>query len=502
MVWKEVPNDKYFIIEYTIYNRSTAILDNFHVGLFADWDISDSGQSDRAGWFEDTSLGYVFNLDTIENNPVLSGIQCLTGSPQYFAIDNDESIENNPFGIYDGFTDEEKFKSISSGIGRAEAGTGNESGSDVSHSIGTGPFTIAPEDSIVIAFAVHGASSLKKLIASSKAADTMYNYTLKTPAPVLTDEIACYEDSAILQASGAENYQWYTAKTGGIPFHEGEIYTTGILRQDTTFFVSNADNSWESVRTPVEVSLRANPEISLSGSKLLCDNDTLILLAEKADNYLWHPGNENTQTIRISEAGIYSVTVMDTTYGCISTSEGIVVQKFKSPQAIFEVDPQEIEKNQDTGIFLTDLSVNAMNWFWQLSDGNTSNDRNPAFTVNTQIPIRVNLTITADNGCQDTTSVLIDVITSLEDNDLSDAWRVYPNPSEGILLYQLMNDQEGTYRMTFYNPEGKAVGNYEFFKSGLIREDMIDLTGFSAGIYIVRLLDPAGKKAFRRIVVR
>jgi serine protease len=502
MVWKEVPNDKFFIIEYTLFNRSTATLNNFHAGLFADWDISDNGQSDRAGWFEDTSMGYVYTLDTIENNPVYSGIQCLTGNPQYFAIDNDESIDNNPFGIYDGFTDEEKFKTISSGIGRAEAGTGNESGSDVSHSVGTGPFVIAPDDSIVIAFAIHGASSLKELIASSRAADTLYNYTLKAPAPILNDEIACYEDSATIQASGAENYKWYTAKTGGIPFHEGEIYTTGILRQDTTFFVSNADNSWESVRTPANVFLRANPEVSLSGSKSLCDNDTLVLLVEKADTYLWHPGNEITETIRIGEAGVYSVTVTDTTYGCVSTSEEIAVQKFESPQAFFEVDPQEIEKNQDTGIILTDLSINAMNWFWQLSDGNTSNDRNPAFTVNTVMPIKVNLTITADNGCQDTSSVIIDLITSLEDNDLSDSWKIYPNPGEGIFHYQLINDQEGAYRMTFYDPAGKAIENYEFFKSGLVREDLIDLTQFSAGMYIVRLLDPAGKKAFRRIVIR
>ncbi|MBS0001094.1 MAG: S8 family serine peptidase [Cyclobacteriaceae bacterium] len=502
MVWKEVPNNKYFIIEYTIYNRSAGMLEDFHAGLFADWDLSEGGQADRASWYEKTSLGYVYNLDTVDNSLVYSGIQSLTGNPNYFAIDNDENNDNNPFGIYDGFTNEEKFLSISSGIGRAEAGTGSENGTDVSHSVGTGPYTIAPDDSIVIAFAIHGASTLEGLMASSEAADTMYNYTLKASRPIVPDVTVCYENAAMIQASGAGSYKWYHSKTGGESFHNGDVYTTGILTQDTMFYVSNADNSWESVRTPVKVFLKANPKISLSGSRSLCDNDTLTLIVEKADTYFWNPGNENTQTIRVNSAGTYSVTVKDTTSGCESTSEDILVQKFSSPMAIFEVNPPEIDKNQDIGIVVTDQSVNAMKWFWQLSDGTTSNDQNPTFTVNTEIPIKVNLTITADNGCQDTSSVIIDVITDLEDEGLAASWIVYPNPNEGILLFELRNNLDGLYRITIYSPSGKIIANHDFLKSGIVLEDRIDLTGLSWGIYLIRMEGPNGEKVIRRILIR
>ena len=502
MVWKETPNDQYYIIEYTIYNRSRDVMRNFHVGLFADWDISENGQSDRASWFDETALGYVYNMDTVENSPNFTGIQSLSGNTQYFAIDNDEDNEGNPFGIYDGFTDDEKFITISSGIARTDAGTSRETGTDVSHTVGTGPYTIPTNDSIVVAFAIHGASSLDDLIASSKAADTMYNYTLKAPKPVLSDVTVCYDDSATIQAEGANSYKWYYTKTGGEPFFTGDRYVTGTLRKDTLFYVSNADNSWESVRTAVNVYLKANPVISLSGSRFLCDNDTLVLIADEADTYHWSPGNETTRTIQAFSAGLYSVTVTDTVLGCVSTSADIQVEKFDSPVALFEVDPQEINKNEEVEITVTDLSVDAVDWFWNLSNGNTSTIQNPEFLVNSFTPITVNLTITAANGCQDTTSLIIDIITSLDDAELQNAWQIYPNPGDGEFLFDLSNENYGRYRIIVYSMSGKIIRDFEFYKSEEVFTQRLDLTGLSRGIYLVRLQPADGQGATKRIVIK
>lgn len=501
MVWKEAPNDKYYIIEYTIYNRSLTPLDNFHIGLFADWDISDSGQSDRASWHGETSLGYVYNMDTIQNTPVYAGIQTLTGTPQYFAIDNDENNEGNPFGIYDGFTDEEKFQTISSGIARTEAGTSSETGTDVSQSVGTGPYVIAPGDSVVVAFAIHGASTLEDLIASSRAADTMYNYTLKAPRPVVPEVTVCYDDSATIQATGASKFKWYYSKTGGASFFSGSQYTTGLLTQDTLFYVSNAENSWESVRIPASVILKANPKITLSGSQSLCDNDTLVLFVETADTYLWSPGNETTQSIKVASAGTYHVTVSDSLLSCESVSDNIPVHKFESPQALFEVSPQKINRNEDIEIAMTDLSINSVSWFWQLSDGKSSHEQNPKFMINTFSPITINLTITADNGCQDTTSAIIDLITGLDDSELQRSWNIYPNPSHGMLFFDLYNKKYGTYQITIYNLEGRIIRSVGFYKSTELLTKPIDLRGLSRGIYLIRLQEPQGDQNTKKFII-
>jgi subtilisin family serine protease len=500
MVWKEAPNDKYFIVEYSIKNIGDSILNSFYTGLYADWDIGDDGRADRADWDAGTSMGYVYNTDT--SDQVYTGIQILTGSPNYWAIDNDETITGNPWGVYDEFKDEEKYESMSSGIGRQQAGFGDADGDDVSHTVAAGPFAIDPGDSIVIAFAIHGASSFEDLIASAQAADTVYNRTIKEPAPVLTDTDICYEDSAVLTASGATAYKWYKSKTGGEAFFEGEEYTTVNLLNDTTFYVSNAENTWESVRTPVNVNVKANPSIILSGSLFLCNGDTTTLMVEEADTYLWSPGNETTQHIEVTETGDYNITVTYAALGCVSTSEVISIVKNESPSAAFLLDKNEIKKDEDIVINMTDQSVNTSGWFWKLSDGQTSTEQNPNFTVNTQIPIDVTLTATSPEGCQDKDIQTIDVITGLdEETRLAKSLKFYPNPTTGELNIELSNEYTGNFSVIIYNSTGKVVKAFHYSKRGEYALEIIDLNGLSKGLYLLQInQEPLGQSTSRIIL--
>jgi len=179
-----------------------------------------------------------------------------------------------------------------------------------------------------------------------------------------------------------------------------------------------------------------------------------------------------------------------------------MVQKFESPTAIFEVNPAAVERNVETEISMTDLSVNPAYWFWQLSDGKTSHDQNPKFTVNTFSPITVNLTITAENGCQDTATVVVDLITGLDDPELRQSWVLYPNPTEGVLLYDIRNKIMGSYRISVYNAAGILIRQKEFHKSAEWFADRIDLTGLTRGIYLIQLIEPSGNFATKRVLIR
>ncbi len=57
MVWKEEPNDKYVIVEYSIKNEGDSVLNSLVAGLYADWDVSKGtggdGRNDRADWDAD-----------------------------------------------------------------------------------------------------------------------------------------------------------------------------------------------------------------------------------------------------------------------------------------------------------------------------------------------------------------------------------------------------------------------------------------------------------------
>jgi serine protease len=251
LVWREAPYDKFVIIEYTIKNPTASPLSNFHFGIFADWDISFGGGQDAARWNDAIRLGYVFpkQSSTLPH----AGIQLLTGSGDYYAIDNDASISGNPFGLYDGFTDTEKFTSISTD--RLEAGNTTASGNDVSHVVSAGPYTINPDEEITLAFALHAANSLTDLIMSAQYADSLYNYTLTAARPVVDTVETCEGCSATLIASGATAFKWYKNFTGGEPVATGSQLTLDQVFNDTTLYVSNAEKSFESVRTPAFINV-------------------------------------------------------------------------------------------------------------------------------------------------------------------------------------------------------------------------------------------------------
>jgi subtilisin family serine protease len=500
MVWKEAPDNKYFIVEYIIQYEGDSTLNSFYAGLYADWDIkggsNGNGSEDRADWNDSTSMGYVYNTDSTEQ--YFHGIQVLRGSANYWAIDNDETLTDNPWGVYDGFEDLEKYEAMSSGIGRQQAGFGDADGDDVSHTVAAGPFVIDPGDSIKVAFAIHGAATLEDLITSAQAADTMYNYTLQEPTPVLNDVEVCYEDSAVISASGASTYKWYKTKTGGEPFFEGDEYTTINLFNDTTYYISNAENPWESVRTAVSIFAMANPTIILSGSQFLCDGDTTTLLVAEADSYFWNPGNESTQTIDVSQTGLYSVTVTYDSLGCVSTSPEINIIKNDLPTASFVLDKYEIIQNVDTEINMTDLSVNTSSWFWKLSDGQTSTEQNPVFTINSIDPIEVILTATSSEGCQDDDIQVIDVITGIEDPKLTGALKLYPNPASGIINVEFTNEYYGTFDINIYNTVGKTVRKMKIPKNGKYSHNAIDLNGLPKGLYLIKVdLDSFGQSTSR-----
>ncbi len=176
---KTTPGDSnYVIVRYLIKNNNTSVLDNFFVGLYGDFDISANGQQDKAGWSPVHKMGFVYN-----SNPdgLYSGISVLgDATPNYYAIDNDATAADT-FGVYDGFTDQEKYLSISSGIYRRNAGV--SAPKDVSIAVGAGPYSIPPGATIDVGFAIVAGENLDEIL---QAADTASEeWPVITGTPVL-----------------------------------------------------------------------------------------------------------------------------------------------------------------------------------------------------------------------------------------------------------------------------------------------------------------------------
>jgi serine protease len=170
--FKNAPDNDYIILNYILSNTTGISIQNLSAGLYFDWDVG-SVYGNIANYDPSRRLGYVYDTDPA-GSPTYVGAALLSGgSPQFRAIDNDNTVAGNPWGVYDGFTKDEKWQSLSGGITNVPEGP-----SDVSLVIGTGPLSITANDSIVVGFAVLAGSDLQNLQASTDAAGQKWNATL------------------------------------------------------------------------------------------------------------------------------------------------------------------------------------------------------------------------------------------------------------------------------------------------------------------------------------
>jgi hypothetical protein len=167
------PNDDFIVLDYTIRNDGESALDGLYVGWFVDWDLDGTSYlSNQTGYDAGRGLGFLW--DGSGSGPeAYVGVMTLTtpGTTSYRGIWNDEADPSNPsWGVYDGYTDAEKWASISGGITHTNAGP-----ADVSHAIGTGPFAIAPGEEVTVAFAFLGGTSLANLQDNADAAQSLWD---------------------------------------------------------------------------------------------------------------------------------------------------------------------------------------------------------------------------------------------------------------------------------------------------------------------------------------
>lgn len=182
MSWANAPDSKYHIFEYKIKNTGVNTLTNLYAGVMSDWDIQNYNNNKAD---EDAALrmGYCFSTDT---NGLFAAIKVLTsGGFNHYAIDN---IAGGSGGLdlSNGYDGTEKYTSLSTA--RATAG-GTGTGNDVIDVVSTGPFTLATNDSVTVAFALIAGDNLLDIQESAQAAQIKYDLLTaiqSNDAPIVT----------------------------------------------------------------------------------------------------------------------------------------------------------------------------------------------------------------------------------------------------------------------------------------------------------------------------
>ena len=208
-------NEDFVIMRYTVTNAGGDRITDVHVGLFFDWDLG-ATTSDATAYDSAREVGYV--LDSAANATRVAGTVLLSDSPtlHYRAIDNAALIYRGSGG---GFTTQEKWQSMSSGLMANGVVIGNK---DVSQITAAGPFALEPGESVVVAFAVVGGRSVTEFLSNVDDAKAKWialeTNVAEEPAP--PDEWivhAPYPNPAVFPAT----VRFETGTTGAV---EIEIY--------------------------------------------------------------------------------------------------------------------------------------------------------------------------------------------------------------------------------------------------------------------------------------
>ena len=152
--FKNVPYDDFVILKYTYKNTNASGIVNFSSGLFFDWDMVD-GENDIVKYDPSTLMGYVYHNSNQPQTYVGVALLSVYDRVNFWPILNPGDSQ---WGIYDGFSNAEKYQSITNGINRESAGPG-----DISFVIGPGSISLYAGEETTSYYAMVAGSNLDEL---------------------------------------------------------------------------------------------------------------------------------------------------------------------------------------------------------------------------------------------------------------------------------------------------------------------------------------------------
>ncbi|MCG8606552.1 T9SS type A sorting domain-containing protein, partial [bacterium] len=161
------PYDDFVLLKYIINNSSVVnLLDSLYFGLLLDWNIDQEHyKNNLAGFDAELQLGYMFSPDL----PTYCGVRVLnsTGVASYRAINNATDLFNESFE----FTEARKYEFLSGGLAKTTVTVPG----DYSQLMSTGPFAIAPKDTVIAGFALIGGTDLDDLKRNAQVAQQKWD---------------------------------------------------------------------------------------------------------------------------------------------------------------------------------------------------------------------------------------------------------------------------------------------------------------------------------------
>jgi len=285
--------------------------------------------------------------------------------------------------------------------------------------------------------------------------------TAEIPVVTVESPTICVGDTVTLGASGASTYKWSTGTTGR---------SLIVSPAETTMYsVIGRTAGYLSDTVYVLVTVNPIPEVSINQLDL-CKGQTGTLTASGAETYTWNNGSSG-ESIDVSPAESTIYTVTGTSLGCSSTVETIVTVN----------DLPEIDLGPDIILtFEVDTTLDAtgagLTYSW------STGEVTPTIVINSAGVYAV--TVTNDEGCIASDSVVVTIITSATDPDESFTITASPNPAKDVINISCTGSSVSVLQLI--DTRGKVLINDKtYIPEGVAYR--INLSGVPSGMYYIRM---------------
>ncbi len=294
--------------------------------------------------------------------------------------------------------------------------------------------SIVPTTSGTYSVVVTGANGCT---ATSNAINVTVN---PIPTAVITPSgatIFCEGSSVNLVASGGVSYAWNNGSTATtLAATTGGVYTVTV---------TNAGGCTDTETLTVTVNEVPSAFIVTSGSTTFCQGGEVSLTAQAGNSYVWS-NNATTQSIAVTTAGTYSVSILSPN-GCSVTSNAITV---------------DVNQPSSSNLIATAFDGYTLNGILYTQSGTYTQ------------------TLTNAAGCDSTIILELTLTVGIEEGTLTDV-SLYPNPTSESFTVKTSIPVYGSYSVV--DAQGKLV--FEGEMTGT--ETHVNISSVARGIYYLRI---------------
>lgn len=316
-------DEDYILLRYRIINNSAFAINDLSVGFFSDFDLDDAF-TNRAAFDIPGDYIYTNNL----SSDLYSGTKVIAnGTAGYSALDVSNQ-NGNAFDIENTFSDADKFDFLKNQL-LASAGDFGD-GNDVAMLNGTTITQIDPFDSEYVNVIISVSTSKSNLETEFASAETRLSEVIANPR-ILEQVFSCEGSQVTIDPASGTTFEFFEDPEGLMSLHSGSSFTTGIINQDTSFYVRNMDGAYSSDIFQIPVSLIDEvANFSMQPDTLYLDNITNVVSFNdqsfEANLWNWDFGQGTTSTLQnpslsFSQAGVYPVSLyVENDAGCTDTT--------------------------------------------------------------------------------------------------------------------------------------------------------------------------------------